>query len=484
MALAHAPAQQGEKHESPLALLAKQQAAVLAAAAPATAAERRDRLDRCIRLLVEHGDALCQAMAEDFGWRSHDQSRLTDIAASIAPLKHARSHVEKWMRPERRQAEFPLGLLGGRAEVRFEPKGVVGLISPWNFPIQLTFGPLAGILAAGNRVMIKPSEYTPATSALMQDLIARYFVEEEMAVVTGGPELGASFAALPFDHLIFTGATSIARHVMRAAAENLTPLTLELGGKSPVIIGRSADPAKVAARLMAGKTLNAGQVCLAPDYVLAPAEGRDRFVEELQKAVATLYPTIKDNPDYTSIVNQRHFDRLQGLLQDAQAKGATLLTLNPAKEDFSQQEHRRIPPTLVLNASEDMRVMQEEIFGPILPILTYGEISKAIEYINGKPKPLALYYFGSDRQEEGQVLSHTRSGGVTVNDVIYHVAHEDLPFGGIGPSGMGSYHGREGFLEFSHKRSVYRQTGADVLSVTRPPYGETFRALVRGRLKP
>ena len=463
-------------------LLSAQRAAIIGRPGP-SASERRERLDRCIGLLVEHGNALCDAMAEDFGWRSKDASRLTDIAASIAPLKHARAHVQAWMRPDRRRVEFPLGLLGGRGEIRFEPKGVVGLISPWNFPVQLTFGPLAGILAAGNRVMIKPSEYPPATSALMQQLVGRYFAPEEMAVVTGGAEMGAGFAALPFDHLLFTGATSVARHVMRAAAESLTPLTLELGGKSPVILGRSADIPKAAARIMTGQTLNAGQICLAPDYVLCPTEALDSFVSHATQAVSRMYPSLKNNPDYTSVVNQRHYERLHALLRDAEEKGAHVIPINPTNEDFSQQEHRRMPPTLVLNVKEHMRVMQEEIFGPILPVRTYDQIEEALEFVNAQPKPLALYYFGADRLEEERVLHSTRSGGVTINDVIYHVAHEDLPFGGIGPSGMGAYHGREGFLEFSHKRSVYRQIGREFLAVARPPYGATFRKLMQSRIK-
>lgn len=443
---------------------------------------RRDRLQRCIDLLVENSDAFCDALAQDFGWRSKDASRLTDIAGAIGPLKHARDNLARWMRPERRRPEFPLGLLGARAEVRFTPKGVVGVISPWNFPVQLTFGPLAGVLAAGNRAMIKPSEFTPATSALMERTLGAAFGLDEIAVVTGGAEVGARFAGLPFDHLIFTGGTSIAYHVMRAAAENLTPLTLELGGKSPVVIGASADLAKAAARVMTGKTLNAGQICLAPDYVLAPHDQVDGFVAAATASVASMYPTLKDNPDYTAIINQRHYERLQGLLADAREKGARVVELNPAGEDFSQQEHRRIPPTLVLDPTDDMKVMQEEIFGPILPVKSYGGVDEAIDYINAHPRPLGLYYFGSDAAEEARVLERTVSGGVTVNDVIYHVAQEDLPFGGIGPAGMGAYHGRDGFLEFSHKRAVYKQVSSEILAMTRPPYTERFRKLVAGRI--
>lgn len=443
---------------------------------------RKDRLQRCIDLVVQHEAALCDAMAADFGWRSKDASRLGDIAVSIAALKHARDHLARWMAPQNRRAEFPLGLLGARAQVRFQPKGVIGLISPWNFPVQLTFGPLAGMLAAGNRVMIKPSEFTPQTSALMKSLFASVFAQEEVAVITGGPEMGAAFAGLPFDHLLFTGATSIGRHVMRAAAENLTPVTLELGGKSPVVIGRSADLEQAALRIMAGKTLNAGQVCLAPDYVLAPHDKEAALVAALRAASAKLFPTIKDNPDYTSVINQRHHERLQGLVADAHAKGAVIERLAPSNEDFSQQEHRRMEPILILNPQEDMKVMQDEIFGPLLPIKSYHSFDEAIAYINAHPRPLGLYYFGADKAEEQQILERTTSGGVTINDVIFHVTQEDLPFGGVGPSGIGAYHGVDGFMEFSHRKSVYRQIGPDLLAITRPPYGAQFRRLIAGRI--
>ena len=414
-------------------------------------------------------------MAADFGARSRTATAFADVAASIGPLKHARDHLARWMRPERR-ATTPriLGFLGARAEVRRQPKGVVGIISPWNFPVNLAFAPLAGVLAAGNRAMIKPSETTPATSALLQEMFAGSFDPEEIAVFTGGPEVGQAFASLAFDHLVFTGATSIARHVMRAAAENLVPLTLELGGKSPVVIGRSADLATAAARIMNGKTLNAGQICLAPDYVLAPADRLDAFVEQARQAVVQMYPTIRDNADVTAIVSDRHLARLEGYVDDARAKGATIVEINPAGEDLRQQPHRRMAPTLILDPTDDMTVMQEEIFGPLLPVRRYGTVDEAIDYINGHARPLGLYYFGSDAAERDRVLERTTSGGVTVNDVLMHVAQEELPFGGIGPAGMGAYHGRDGFREFSHARSVYHQIKRDIgpLKMLRPPYGK------------
>ena len=448
-------------------------------------ADRRiEWIDRCIGLLVDNQTEIADAIAEDFGHRSKDMTMFTDVASSIGALKHAKAHVRKWMRTQKRKVDMPLGLFGAKAQVRMQPKGVVGVISPWNFPVNLTFAPLAGILAAGNRVMIKPSEFTPITSDLMKRMFSSAFTEEEIAVVLGGPEEGAAFTALAFDHILFTGATSVAKHVMRAASDNLVPLTLELGGKSPVILGRSADFEKAAARVMAGKTLNAGQICLAPDYVIAPKEKQGDFVKAAEAAVTKMYPQIKDNDDYTSVVNQRHYDRLTGYLEDAKTKGAEVVEINPANEDFSQQPHHKIPPTLVLNPTDDMAVMQEEIFGPILPVKTYDEVSEAVDYVNKNDRPLAVYYFGEDAMERENVVDNTTSGGVTLNDVIFHISAEDLPFGGIGPSGMGAYHGYEGFLEFTHMKSVYTQMpGEKIASMVRPPYGDSYRKLVAGRLK-
>ena len=437
-----------------------------------TAETRIDRLDRAINILKNHGTKLSEAMAADFGHRSMDQSKMTDIDGAIGPLQHAKKHVRQWMKPERRKVMFPLGIFGARGRIEYQPLGVVGCISPWNFPVQLTFAPLGGIFAAGNRTMIKPSEFTAQTSELMQELFAAEFDEEEVAVCTGGPDVGGAFSRLPFDHLLFTGATSIAKHVMRAAAENLVPLTLELGGKSPVVIGRSADMELAATNIMAGKTMNAGQICLAPDYVFLPEESRDEFVEAARNSVAKMYPDIKDNPDYTSIVNERHYDRLNGYLDDAREKGANVVEINPADEDFSQQQHHRIPPTIVLDPTDDMQVMQDEIFGPILPVKQYQDVNETLDYINDHDRPLGLYYFGQDKAEENKVLTHTTSGGVTVNDVVMHVAQEDLPFGGVGPSGMGSYHGYDGFRNFSHAKAIYSQskTVSKLAAAMRPPY--------------
>jgi coniferyl-aldehyde dehydrogenase len=453
------------------AVLDRQKKAYLSEGA-VSAETRIDRIDRAIDILKTHGTKLSEAMAADFGHRSIDQSKMTDIDGSIGPLESAKKQLRKWMRPEKRKTMFPLGLFGGRSRIEYQPLGVVGCISPWNFPVQLTFAPLAGVFAAGNRTMIKPSEFTVQTSELMKELFAAAFDEEEIAVFTGGPDVGGSFSKLPFDHLLFTGATSIAKHVMRAAAENLVPVTLELGGKSPVIIGKSANLELAATNIMAGKTMNAGQICLAPDYVILPEESRDEFVKHATNSVAKMFPNIKDNPDYTSIVNERHFDRLNGYIDDAKEKGANVVEINPADEDFSQQEYHRIPPTLILDPTDDMKVMQDEIFGPILPIKQYKDVKETLDYVNSKDRPLGLYYFGQDSAEERDVLTRTTSGGVTVNDVIMHIAQEDLPFGGVGPSGMGSYHGYDGFKNFSHAKAIYSQSNAvsKLAAAMRPPY--------------
>ena len=466
------------------ALLGKQKAAHLRDGAPSPA-QRIERIDRAIKLLIDNAGAIADALNQDFGSRSKEATAFTDVAASIGPLKHAREHLTKWMRPEKRKpTPAILGLFGAKAEIRFQPKGVVGIISPWNFPVNLTFAPLAGVLAAGNRAMIKPSEFTPATSELMAVMFSSAFSDEEIALVTGGPEVGQAFAGLAFDHMIFTGATNIARHVMRAAADNLVPLTLELGGKSPVILGKSADIAVASARIMNGKTLNAGQICLAPDYVLTPRESLEPFVAGAQASVAKMFPTLKDNPDYTAIVAQRHYDRIKNYVDDARAKGARIVELKPDGEDLSQQEHRKIAPTLIIDPTDDMLVMQEEIFGPVLPVKTYGAIDEAIAYVNKGDRPLGLYYFGTDEAEREKVLNATTAGGVTINDVVFHVAQENLPFGGVGPSGMGSYHGVDGFREFSHAKSIYTQIKADKpLQQMRPPYGPAIRKYLAGQLK-
>ncbi len=446
---------------------------------------RKDRIHRAITLLKKHGDDLCKVMAADFGNRSPHQSMITDIAGTVSFGKYCLKNMDKWAKTEKRHVQFPLGLLGAKAEVRYEPKGIVGILSPWNFPVNLSFGPLMQVLAAGNRAMIKPSEFTERTSLLTKELIEEYFTPDECAVFTGGPEVAAVFSELPFDHLVFTGSTATGRKVMEAASKNLVPVTLELGGKSPVLMGESADFTKAGERVALGKMLNAGQICLAPDYLYVPESKQDEAIHGVWQGAANMYPSLLNNDDYASIVTDRHFDRLQEIVADARDKGAEVVEVNPGNEDFSNTNARKMPLTILKNVTEDMKAMQEEIFGPVLPIKTYADIDEAIDYVNRHDRPLGLYYFGQEGSEREKVLARTISGGVTVNDVVFHVSMDDLPFGGIGASGMGSYHGVEGFREFSHARSVYTQPKIDVakLGGFKPPYGSNTEKSVKTMMK-
>ena len=447
---------------------------------------RIDRLQRGVDVLIKYNEKITDALNTDFTCRPREVTLLTDVGAGIAPMKHAIKHLRSWMKPEKRPTMFPFNLVGGRSRIEYQPLGVVGIIAPWNFPVNMVFAPLAGVLAAGNRAMIKPSEFTPATSALMAEMIAEAYDPAEIAIFDGGPEVGQAFSNLPFDHMIFTGATSIARHILTAAARNLVPVTLELGGKSPVVISRSADIEKSLGRIMTGKTLNAGQICLAPDYLLVPEEKLHEVIAAAQKAVAQMYPRILDNPQYTSVINERHFERLNGYLAEASERGQKIIPINPAKEDFStQQGTLKIPPTLIPEPADDLKMMEEELFGPLLPIRTYNNFEETISYINSKPRPLAAYYFGDDKQEETALISRTTSGGVCINDVVMQVAQEDLPFGGVGPSGMGAYHGLKGFQTFSHAKSIYRQASINIakLGGMLPPYGKATESTIKMQLK-
>lgn len=461
------------------------QRSAFTASRPETMKMRKDRIKRAMALLKDHGENLCKAMSADFGNRSPHQSMLTDIGGTISAGKHALKHMDKWAKPDKRPVQFPLGLMGARAEVRYEPKGVIGILSPWNFPVNLAFSPLMQVLAAGNRAMIKPSEFTERTSMLMAELVAEYFTPDEVAVITGGPEVAAAFSSLKFDHLVFTGSTATGRRVMQAAAENLVPVTLELGGKSPVIMGRSADFAKAGERIALGKMMNAGQICLAPDYMYVPEDKEDEAIAGVTNAAAAMYPKVLENDDYASIVSDRHFERLQGLVEDAREKGAEVIEVNPAGEDFGSANQRKLPLTVLRGVNEDMTVMQEEIFGPVLPVKTYKAVGEAVDYVNEHDRPLGLYYFGEDKSEQEKVLTRTISGGVTTNDVVFHVSMEDLPFGGVGPSGMGSYHAVEGFREFSHARAVYHQPKLDIakLAGMKPPYGKATEKAAGNMMK-
>jgi coniferyl-aldehyde dehydrogenase len=439
---------------------------------------RIDRLNRALELLIAHQTEFCEAAAADFSQRPATMTRFMDVLPAVAAFKHARRHLRRWMRPQRQRVGLPTGAPGVHAEIRYQPLGVVGVISPWNFPLTLTFGPLAGILAAGNRCLIKPSELTPAVSSLMQRLVSKYFDVREVSVVTGGAEVAEEFSRLPFDHLLFTGSTSIGRRVMAAAAANLVPVTLELGGKCPALIARSANLGRAVDRIMIGKLANAGQMCIAPDYVCVYREMLDAFVQQVRVWVDRVYPGIPANPDYTSMVSSRHAVRMQALLADAVAKGARVITLGSPS---LAQDSRLVCPALILDATDAMKVMQEEIFGPLLPVRSYDRIEEPIADINSRSRPLALYYFGKDRAEIESVLSHTVSGGVTVNDIAMHFMAEELPFGGIGASGMGAYHGAHGFMRFSHARAVFYQTRLDVagLSGLRPPYAARAQRVLK-----
>ena len=451
-----------------------------------SAETRIDRLDRTIDVLVANAERISDAMNSDFGCRPRQVNLMTDVTGSLENLKHAKKHLRKWMKAEKRPSMFPLGLLGGRSSIQYQPKGVVGVIAPWNFPLGMVFEPLAGVIAAGNRAMIKPSEFTPATSALIEEMVSKTFDPEEIAVVTGGPEVGQAFSSLAFDHMVFTGATSVARHIMAAASKNLVPVTLELGGKSPTIISETADLREAIERTMVGKMLNAGQVCIAPDYVMLPEGKINEAVAIAKDVIAEMYPTLLENEQYTAMLNNRHFQRMQKNIDDATERGAEVVAINPANEDFSVNPTQKIPPTLILNPDDEALCMQDEIFGPLLPLKTYSKFEDAIAYINARPRPLAAYYFGKDGAEEHRFLTGTTSGGACVNDVMFHMLQKDLPFGGVGPSGMGSYHGIEGFKAFSHAKSVYKQPGK--IPVTKlagfmPPYGDASEKSIKQKVK-
>ena len=456
-------------------ILAAQKAAFLAEGFP----DRDLRLDRLGRLLAmteRHQRRIAEAISADFGHRARQETDLTEIFLVLSGIRHMRRHLAGWMKTKR--VATPLHLLPAKSRLMPQPLGAVGVISPWNYPFQLAVLPAAAALAAGNRVMIKPSELTPGFSRLLAEMVGETFAPEECAVVTGDAEVGQAFSRLPFDHLFFTGSTAVGRKVALAAAENLTPVTLELGGKSPVILDADCDLQAAAGRIAFGKLLNAGQTCVAPDYVLAPANKVDAFIDAFAKAAKAMYPAFVDNPDYTSIVSDRHFRRLEQLVDDARALGATVTRLGEAAD----AARRKLPPVILSRVDDSMAVMQEEIFGPLLPVLPYGDPDEALAFVNARPRPLALYWFGKNAGRRDEVLSATSAGGVTVNDVVWHVSQENLPFGGVGASGMGAYHGEHGFRTFSQEKPVFIQSSLNGTALLRPPYGRVFRSML-GLLK-
>lgn len=459
--------------------------AAFAAEGSASHAVRIDRLDRCLALLVDHQDAICDALDTDFGGRSRHVTRMTDLLTSIGAIKFAKKNIKKWMRPERRRAPFPMNVLGARAELHYQAKGVIGIMSPWNVPVNTVFGPLADALGAGNRAIIKPSEFAPHTASLLKKLIAEYFDANEVTVVTGDADVGAAFSALPFDHLIFTGAGPIGKLVMKAASQHLTPVTLELGGKSPVVVSHDGDINDIAEKIMTGKAMNSGQLCINADYCFIPAGKMDQFISQCEKTVAEQYPTIMDNPDYVALINERNYDRISGYLEDAEKKGAKIIALNPAGEDWRDREKHKIPLHLVIDPSDDMLVMQEELFGPILCLKPYTHFDDCIADINSRARPLALYYFGKNKKEQDALVQKTTAGGMSINDIGVHYSCDDLPFGGIGPSGMGHLHGHEGFKTCSHAKAVFHQGAVNLpkLSGTTPPYGDKVEKMIGSMLK-
>src|SRR5688572_8337393 len=436
---------------------------------------RRDRLRRLLALTRRHERAIVDAIGADFGSRSSHETRLAELLIVANGIRDALRDVKRWMKP--RRVATPLALAPGRGEILAQPLGVVGIIAPWNYPFQLAMVPATGALAAGNRVLIKPSEITPRTAALLHELIASAFAEDEMAVVTGGADMGRAFAATKFDHLFFTGSTQVGRKVAQAAAAQLVPVTLELGGKSPALFAADADLEIAVPRFVAGKLFNAGQTCIAPDYALVPTTLRETFIERVRATIARFYPAIADNPDYTAIVNDAHYARLRALVEDARTRGATVLEVNPRAETLDPSL-RKLAPTLIVGVDDAMSVMQEEIFGPLLPVETYDSIDDAIARIAARPSPLAFYYFGRDAAQRDRVMRETLAGGVTVNDTLWHFGHEDLPFGGVGDSGIGAYHGERSFLTFSNQKSIFLQPRYAPARLLWPPYGRTFDRLL------
>jgi coniferyl-aldehyde dehydrogenase len=439
---------------------------------------RKRRLLKLNQLLLTHKDAIINAISADFGHRSAHETAFLELFTSLEAIKHALAHTRTWMHPQ--QQSTGIWFKPAKNEIRPQPLGVIGIIVPWNYPLLLTIGPLVGALAAGNRVMIKLSELSVSFGMLMQTLMHQVFNDDEVRVVLGDATVAHTFSALPFDHLLFTGSTAVGKHVMQAASANLTPVTLELGGKSPVLIAPDANITHAAKRILYGKLLNAGQTCIAPDYVLIEQGKEAAFISAAQQYVKQHYPELSapkcEQQDYTSIISRRHFQRLQNLIDDAIEQGATV---HPLAAPQSDNTNNVFQPVIVTNASNQCALMQEEIFGPILPVVTYTNIEDAIAFINDKPRPLALYVFSSEDATVDLVLDNTVSGGVTVNDTLLHIAQENMPFGGVGASGMGAYHGEYGFNTFSHRKSVFRQHKINAMGLFTPPYRQTFNALLK-----
>ncbi|MGI1986709.1 coniferyl aldehyde dehydrogenase [Shewanella glacialipiscicola] len=434
---------------------------------------RRERLNQLKAAVLRFKTPLVEALSQDYGHRSIDDSLISDIMPVINNINYSLKNLNKWLKPSARHAGILLA--PAKVTVHYQPLGVIGIIVPWNFPVMLSIGPLVTAIAAGNHAMLKLSEFTPATNQVIKQLLAEVFDESHVAVIEGEADVAAEFSALPFDHLLFTGSTTVGRHVMRAAANNLTPVTLELGGKSPVIIAPDIPLEIAVERMIYGKCLNAGQICVAPDYVLCPKAKVDDFIAAYRAKFKTMYGAITHNKDYGSIINTRQFDRILTVLNDAKAKGARVIS---ATDEAIDSQNRKLATQLITNTNEDMLLMQEEIFGPLLPIIGYDTLDEAIQYINHRARPLALYIMSFDEPSQQKILQQTHSGGVCINETVFHVAADDAPFGGIGPSGMGHYHGKEGFLTFSHAKTVLSRGRFNTGKFVHPPYGTFIQRML------
>ncbi|MCE0744787.1 coniferyl aldehyde dehydrogenase [Acetobacter sicerae] len=446
-------------------ILDRQRAAFMRKGPPGKAQRRAD-LRRLKAEILKRRPEIVRALKTDFGQRSERESAIVELIPLVQSINYMIAHLGQWMKPERRHVSAYFQC--GRAWVVRQPLGVVGIIAPWNYPVSLALVPLATAIAAGNRAMLKPSELTPATSAVISQIVQSVFPPEQVAVVTGDAEVGAAFSSLPFDHILFTGSTAVGKKVAAAAARNLTPVTLELGGKSPVVIEAGFSLQRAANRIAFGKLTNAGQTCISPDYVLIHEGEQEAFATAYQAAVKELHPGgYAGSPDYTAILNQHHYERLSGLVSDAEKHGARVIRMG----SDSAASHV-LAPVLLLNVTPEMAVMQEEIFGPVLPVLTYRTLDDAIAFINARPRPLALYYFGEKCAERDRLLNRTISGNVTINGTLMHYVQDDLPFGGVGDSGIGAYHGKEGFMTLTHPRGIYKQGRFNAATLLQPPFGK------------
>lgn len=460
-------------------ILAFQRAAFLRDGPPSLSQRRAD-LKKLRGAILTRRSEIEDTMNTDFGHRSRHETAIMELVPLIQGIDYLHRNLRRFMRPTRRHVALQFQF--GSARVGYQPLGVIGIMAPWNYPVSLALMPLATAIAAGNRAMVKPSEFAPATSALLASMLAEIFPQEQVAVVTGDAAVGAAFSALPFDHLIFTGSTPVGRAVMKAASDHLVPVTLELGGKSPVIVARGHALDQAAAGIAYGKLANAGQTCIAPDYALVHEDEIEAFTAAYDQAVASLYPEGPTSEDYTAIINDRHYARLTGLVDDARARGARVVEVGRKPGDAGGRPHT-LAPMIVLDAKDDMRIMQEEIFGPVLPILPYRDIDEAIAYVNTRPRPLALYFYGRDGEDRRKVLSRTTSGNVTLNGTLMHYAQDDLPFGGVGASGMGAYHGIEGFRALSHAKGIFEQGRWSGANLLRAPYGGLAETILRLMLR-